>query len=103
LGFGILAGLWFLTRLEAHRTVRRGNIEAHRRWMIRNFALRLAAVIPRNQLPCMRFALDWPFPRSCINSLLAMLGAELADRGMDGSQTQAAVPVPELSIKGGSP
>lgn len=103
LGFGILAVLWFLTALEAYRTVRRGNIEAHRRWMIRNFALTLAAVIPRNQLPCMRFALDWPFPRSYVNSLLAMLGAELADRGMDGSQTQAAVPVPELSIKGGSP
>jgi hypothetical protein len=51
LGFGILAVLWFLTGLEAYRTVRRGNIEAHRRWMIRNFALTLAAVIPRNQLP----------------------------------------------------
>jgi hypothetical protein len=37
------------------------------------------------------------------HSLLAMLGAEFADRGMDGSETQAAVPVPELSIKGGSP
>ena len=103
LGFGILAVLWFLTALEAYRTVRRGNIEAHRRWMIRNFALTLAAVIPRNQLPCMRFALDWPFPRSYITSLLAMLGAEFADRGMAGSQTQAAVPVPELSIQGGSP
>ena len=49
LGFGILAVLWFLTALEAYRTVRRGNIEAHRRWMIRNFALTLAAVIPRNR------------------------------------------------------
>src|ERR1700688_542759 len=35
------------------------------------------------------------------HSLLAMLGAEFADRGMDGSQTQAAVP--ELSIKGRAP
>ena len=95
--------LWFLTALEAYRTVSRGNIEAQRRWMIRNFALTLAAVTLRNPLRFMRFALDWPFPRSYVNSLLAMLGAELADRGMDGSQTQAAVPVPELSIKGGSP
>ena len=66
LGFGILAVLWFLTGLEAYRTVSRGNIEAHRRWMIRNFALTLAAVTLRNQLPFMRFALDWPFPRSSI-------------------------------------
>jgi Predicted membrane protein (DUF2306) len=66
LGFGILAVMWFLTGLEAYRTVSRGNIEAQRRRMIRNFALTLAAVIPRNQLPFMRFALDWPFPRSYI-------------------------------------
>jgi Predicted membrane protein (DUF2306) len=63
-GFGILAVLWFLTGLEAYRTMRRGNIKAHRRWMIRNFALTLAAVTLRNQLPFVRFALDWPFPRS---------------------------------------
>jgi uncharacterized membrane protein len=66
LGFGILAVLRFLTGLEAYRTVRRGNIEAHRRWMIRNFALTLAAVTLRNELPFMRFDLDWPFPRSYI-------------------------------------
>jgi hypothetical protein len=66
LGFGILAVLWFLTGLEAYRTVRRGNIEAHRRWMIRNFALTLAAVTLRNPLRFMRFALDGPFPRSYI-------------------------------------
>ena len=66
LGFGILAVLWFLTGLDAYRTVRRGNIEAQRRWMIRNFALTLAAVTLRNELPFMRFALDWPFPRSYI-------------------------------------
>ena len=66
LGFGILAVLWFLTGLEAYCTVRRENLEAHRRWMIRNFALTLAAVAPRNELPFMRFALDWPFPRSSI-------------------------------------
>jgi hypothetical protein len=34
--------------------------------MIRNFALTLAAVTLRNELPFMRFALDWPFPRSYI-------------------------------------
>ena len=47
-GFGALAVLWFFTGLQAYRLVRRGNIEAHRQWMIRNFALTLAAVTLRN-------------------------------------------------------
>lgn len=34
--------------------------------MIRNFALTLAAVTLRNELPFMLFALHWPFPRSYI-------------------------------------
>jgi len=66
LGFGILAVLWFFTGLQAYRMVRRGNIEAHRQWMIRNFALTLAAVTLRNELPFMLFALHWPFPRAYI-------------------------------------
>src|SRR5215469_424234 len=49
LGFGILAVLWFFTGLQAYRMVRRGNIEAHRQWMIRNF------------LPLMLFGLHWSF------------------------------------------
>ena len=66
LGFGILAVLWFSTGLQAYRMVRRGNIEAHRQWMIRNFALTLAAVTLRNWLPLFLFALHWPFPRAYI-------------------------------------
>lgn len=61
LGFGALAVLWFFTGLQAYRMVRRGNIEAHRQWMIRNFALSLAAVTLRNYMPLMLFALHWPF------------------------------------------
>jgi uncharacterized membrane protein len=66
LGFGILAVLWFFTGLQAYRMVRKGNIEAHRRWMIRNFALTLAAVTLRVQLPFMLAVLHWPFPRAYI-------------------------------------
>ncbi|HEY6339667.1 MAG TPA: DUF2306 domain-containing protein [Candidatus Sulfotelmatobacter sp.] len=66
LGFGILAVLWFFTGLQAYRMVRRGNIEAHRQWMIRNFALTLAAVTLRNWLPLFLFAFHWPFSRSYI-------------------------------------
>lgn len=58
--------------------------------------------------PAQRVAVHAVRPRLALpaflhHRLLAMLGAEFADRGMDGSQTQATVPVPELSIKGGSP
>jgi uncharacterized membrane protein len=66
LGFGILAVLWFFTGLQAYRKVRRGDIRAHRQWMIRNFALTLAAVTLRNYLPLMLVALHWSFRQSYI-------------------------------------
>jgi uncharacterized membrane protein len=66
LGFGILAVLWFATGLQAYRMVRSGNIVAHRQWMIRNFALTLAAVTLRQYMPLMLFVLHWPFPRAYI-------------------------------------
>jgi uncharacterized membrane protein len=66
LGFGILAVLWFFTGLQAYRMVRKGNIEAHRQWMIRNFALTFAAVTLRIELPFMLALLHWPFRPSYI-------------------------------------
>lgn len=66
LGFGILAVLWFVTALQAYRLIRHGDIDAHRRWMIRNFALSLAAVTLRIELPLMLFALHWSFHVSYI-------------------------------------
>lgn len=66
LGFGILAVLWFFTGLQAYRMVRKGDIEAHRQWMIRNFALTLAAVTLRIELPFMLALLHWPFRPSYI-------------------------------------
>jgi uncharacterized membrane protein len=61
LGFGVLAVLWFVTGSQAYRMVRSGKIEAHRQWMIRNFALTLAAVTLRQYMPLMLFVLRWPF------------------------------------------
>lgn len=46
-GFGMLALLWVSTALFAWVTVRSGDYEAHRRWMIRSYALCLAAVTLR--------------------------------------------------------
>src|SRR4051794_32822251 len=66
LGFGTLAVLWFAAAVQAYRNALKGEIDLHRRWMIRNFALTLAAVTLRNWLPLMLFALHWPFRASYI-------------------------------------
>ncbi len=63
-GFAILAVLWFYTGACAYRAVRRGEISLHRQWMMRNFALTLAAVTLRIELPFMLAALHWPFHRA---------------------------------------
>jgi hypothetical protein len=61
LGTQLLAALWFASGLQGYRLVRRGNIEAHRQWMIRSFSLTLAAVTLRIWMPFMLVVLHWPF------------------------------------------
>lgn len=46
-GFGLLAGLWLLTASLAYFRVLRGDIDSHREWMTRNYALTFAAVTLR--------------------------------------------------------
>lgn len=50
-GFGALGVLWLVSLIMAVRAIRLGDIEQHRAWMIRNFALTLAAVALRVYLP----------------------------------------------------
>jgi len=50
-GFGALALLWLITGAFAYHSIRHGDVNRHRRWMIRNFALTFAAVTLRLQLP----------------------------------------------------
>ena len=50
-GFGGLAVAWLFTGGKALSAVRAGNIVEHQRWMIRNYALTLAAVSLRIYLP----------------------------------------------------
>lgn len=50
-GFGILAILWFVTTVQAIRFAVKRDFKSHRRWMIRSFALTLAAVTLRIYLP----------------------------------------------------
>jgi uncharacterized membrane protein len=50
-GFGMLAGLWFLTGALAYRHIRRGDLVGHKQWMIRNYSLTFAAVTLRLWFP----------------------------------------------------
>jgi uncharacterized membrane protein len=51
LGFSFLAVLWLYTGLRAFLAIRRRDVIEHRRWMVRNFSLTLAAVTLRIYLP----------------------------------------------------
>ena len=51
LGFACLAVAWLYTGLRAYLAIRARDIAAHRRWMVRNFALTFAAVTLRLWLP----------------------------------------------------
>lgn len=58
LGLGILATLWWSFTLLAVSHARRGDIAAHRRWMLRSFALTYAAVTLRLMSPLLSSFLD---------------------------------------------
>ncbi|MBL8384643.1 MAG: DUF2306 domain-containing protein [Burkholderiales bacterium] len=51
LGFAALAACWLASGWLAYRAIRAGDIDAHRRWMMRNFALSFAAVMLRLYIP----------------------------------------------------
>lgn len=50
-GFGMLSVLWLITAIQGLRAVRAGRVAEHREWMIRQYALLLAAVTLRVLLP----------------------------------------------------
>jgi len=58
LGLGMLATLWWSVTLVAVIHARNGNIPAHRRWMIRSFALTYAAVTLRLMNPVLSVVFD---------------------------------------------
>jgi uncharacterized membrane protein len=47
LGFGLLAMVWLFSGFMAYRHIRRKEIQSHRQWMVRNYALTFAAVTLR--------------------------------------------------------
>jgi uncharacterized membrane protein len=50
-GFGLMAICWVGTTLNAYRHIRGGNVTAHRVWMLRSYAITMAAVTLRIYLP----------------------------------------------------
>jgi uncharacterized membrane protein len=56
LGFATLAVCWLYTGLCAFLAIRRGAVDEHRKWMVRNFSLTFAAVMLRLYLPASIFA-----------------------------------------------
>ncbi|MEZ4703256.1 MAG: DUF2306 domain-containing protein [Rhodothermales bacterium] len=52
-GFGILGLIWLGTTGAGFLHIRRGNLMAHRTWMLRSYALTFAAVTLRIYLPLM--------------------------------------------------
>jgi uncharacterized membrane protein len=51
LGFGLLASVWLYTGFMAYKRIREKDLDAHRRWMIRNYALTFAGVMLRVWVP----------------------------------------------------
>lgn len=51
IAFIVLALAWLYTGGKAYLTIRAREVQAHRRWMIRNYALTYAAVTLRFQMP----------------------------------------------------
>jgi len=51
LGFTTLAIFWLYSGTRAFLAIRRGNVQEHRRWMLRNYALTFGAATLRIELP----------------------------------------------------
>ncbi|WKD86591.1 hypothetical protein KCTC32516_01967 [Polaribacter huanghezhanensis] len=66
LGFSSLAIGWFYTTLNAYTAIKKKNIIAHRKWMIRSYAFTLAAVTLRLWLPTLPSILGISFSEAYI-------------------------------------
>ena len=51
IGFTTLALFWLYSGAQAYLAIRRGNVQVHRRWMLRNYALTFGAATLRIELP----------------------------------------------------
>lgn len=63
-GFSFLAIIWWYSSFRAWMHIRSRNIEAHKQWMIRSYALSFAAVTLRIYLPLFTAGFGWDFEPS---------------------------------------
>jgi len=100
LGFGLLAVLWLATTSMAFYHVRAKRIDQHRVWMIRSYALTLAAVTLRIYIPLSQVA-GLPFGASyiAISWLCWVPNLVIADWWLLAGRHAAKQPAPELSIR----
>jgi uncharacterized membrane protein len=61
-GFTTLAVFWLYSGAQAYIAIRRGDVQAHRRWMLRNFALTFGAAALRIELPLLIILGGLSFP-----------------------------------------
>jgi predicted membrane protein DUF2306 len=105
-GFALMATTWLGTTLVAWRAVRQRRYAAHRRWMIRSFALALSAVTLRLALLVpVQLQLDFlPVYRvtSWASWLVNLLLAELWLRSTAASPAQLVVAAPSQGAAGGA-
>lgn len=56
IGFATLGVFWFYSAARAYISIRRGDVQTHRRWMLRNYALTFGAATLRIELPLLIIA-----------------------------------------------
>jgi len=102
-GFGLLAVAWLFTTIKAWSLARARDFFRHRRWMLRSFALTLAAVTLRIYLP-LAFALGLPYGQfypaiAFLCWVPNLIVIELAIR-LNGGRTTGAALAASLQIPG---
>ena len=101
-GFALLALVWLYTGAKAYAAIRAGQVEAHRRWMIRNWALTLAAVTLRIYLPSsMALGISFTAAYAAIAWLCwvpNLVAAEIYLRRRDSTRNSTAPIQPNSSV-----
>jgi uncharacterized membrane protein len=58
-GFGLLGIFWWIFSAQAYLKIQQGNVDEHKQWMIRSYALTFAAVTLRILLPLLGMQFDF--------------------------------------------
>jgi len=101
LGFSGLALFWLYSGYRAYRTIRGGDIQAHKRWMFRNYAATFAAVTLRLWLPLLQvIGVDFTLAYQSVGWLswvpnVLIMEGWLRWRGT--ATAQAGVPTPRIA------